>query len=476
MAGSTPPPPLDSPRAAFSLLAAVQITLIFALTLVTVPLPIIGRELDVPQSGLILISAGYGLAFSGLLLFGGRLTDRYGGFRMFVLGLTVFLVASVAGAVSPGFGALVAARFAQGAGAALAAPAAVAVLRALFPDPDRYGRAMATWGGLSVIGATAGTLLSGVVVTWVSWRWLFLVPVLVALFGLLLARRLLPEASPAGRTALDVPGGLLATAGISLLSYGVLASEEHSWSAPAVLGPLTAGVVLLFAFVAVEARVGEPLLPLGFLTDRERVTGLVALTLTSAGTALTFVIIALYLQGVRGWSPMVTSAAFLPYAVALIGTGRVAGRLIASLGARRVAAVGLAIAGVGALLLATLEPRGGFATGVLPGMILLPVGAALSFAATAVLITATAPRRQTGLAGGVMNTAMEFGASVGLVLLVTVATSRTAHLAGDGSAQAVATTSGYAWAFAVSGVLYLVWGGVLALAGPRRVPERAQAQ
>ncbi|MBB4935266.1 MFS family permease [Lipingzhangella halophila] len=467
------PHPPSPARAAFTLLAATQITLIFALTLVTVPLPAIGRELGVPQSGLIMISAGYGLAFSGLLLFGGRLTDRYGGRRLFLLGLVVFLAASVAGAAAPGFASLVTARFAQGVGAALVAPAAVAVLRASLPDAERYGRAMATWGGLSIIGATAGTLVSGFVATWVSWRWMFLVPVLVALVGLLLARRLLPEAPPAGRAALDLPGGLLATAGISLLSYGILVTEEHSWTAPAVLAPLMTGIVLLCAFVAVEARTRDPLLPLGFLADRERAPALVALALTSAGTALLFVLVVLYLQGVQGWTPMATSMAFLPYAVALLGTGRAAGRLIASFGARRVGAAGLAIAGVGALLLSALEPQSSFATGVLPSMVLLPVGAALSFAATAVLITASAPRRQTGLAGGVMNTAMEFGGSAGLVLFVTVATSRTAHLAADGAAQTIATTSGYAGAFAVSGALYLLWGGVLSIAGRTRATGRS---
>ncbi len=466
-------PPSGGPHPwAFALLGATQITLIFALTLVTVPLPTIGAQLGVPQSGMILISAGYGLTFAGLLLFGGRLADRYGGRRLFVLGLVVFLVASAAGALAPDFVTLVAARFSQGAGAALVAPAAVAVLRALFTDPHRYGRAMAAWGGLSIIGATSGTLVAGVVTTWVSWRWMFLAPVLVALAALLLTRRLLPEAPPQGRARLDIPGGLLATAGISLLSYGILVTEEHSWSAPQVLVPLVAGVTLLGAFLAVETRTRDPLLPLGFLTDRNRATALVALALTSAGTALLFVLVVLYLQRIQGWTPMATSAAFVPYAVALLGTGRVAGPLITSLGARRVAAAGLAIAGCGALLLSGLQPNSGFVTAVLPGVLLVPVGAALSFAATAVLVTVTAPPHQSGLAGGVMNTAMESGASAGMVLLVTVATSRTARLAADGAAQDAATTSGYAWAFAACGALLLLWGGVLAVTGRSRRSRR----
>lgn len=186
-----------APGPAFALLGIVQMSLLFTLTSLVVPLPRIGHEFSLDRTDLILLSSAYGLAFSGLLLFGGRVADRFGGRRALTAGLLVFTAASLAALLAPGPGTLLAARFAQGAGAALAAPAAMAVLRAAFPQPAAYGRAMATWGGLSVIGATAGHLLSGVISALASWRLALAVPVVVAALALALAPRLLPG-TPAG--------------------------------------------------------------------------------------------------------------------------------------------------------------------------------------------------------------------------------------------------------------------------------------
>jgi len=191
---------------AFALLGTVQVTLIFTITVVAVPLPVIGRQLSLDGSELVIVSAAYGLSFSGLLLFGGRLADRCGGRRMFFTGLVVFAVASAAAPAPSGFAVLAAARFGQGVGAALVAPAAMVVLRAVFPQPSRYAHAMATWGGLSVLGATAGIVRSGLVAALVSWRWMFAIPLLVAAVALLLTRWLLPAGAPGLRVALDLPG------------------------------------------------------------------------------------------------------------------------------------------------------------------------------------------------------------------------------------------------------------------------------
>ncbi|MCM2422490.1 MFS transporter [Streptomyces sp. RKAG293] len=186
-----------SSKHGFALLGTIQATLIFTIMILMVPLPRIAREFGLDPSQLLLLSAAYGLSFSGLLLLGGRLADRHGGRRMLVVGLSVFAAASAAGVLAPGFTVLTAVRFAQGLGAALTAPAAMALVRALFPAATGYDRAMATWGGLSVLGATAGSLFSGAVTTWVSWRLTFLVPVLVALAGLALAPGCCPPTRPA---------------------------------------------------------------------------------------------------------------------------------------------------------------------------------------------------------------------------------------------------------------------------------------
>ncbi|MEU3574605.1 MFS transporter, partial [Kitasatospora sp. NPDC036755] len=316
----------------FALLGLVQAVLIFTIMILTVPLPLVAREFALGPSGVLLLSAAYGLSFSSLLLLGGRLTDRHGGRPVLRVGLVLLATASIACALAPGYPVLLASRFAQGAGAALTAPAAVAVVRVLHPEPAAYRRAMATWGGLSVLGATVGSVVSGAVAAAVSWRWLFAVPVLVALAGLARSAAL-PSATPAGtRPALDLRGAALATAGVCAASYSLVASTEHGWHSPRTYGPLAAGLALLLAFAAAERRTADPLLPPGFLADRHRATALTAVMATAAGTALTFVLLSLYLQQLRGWSAAATSAAFLPYAAVLLLAGRLAGPLTARFG------------------------------------------------------------------------------------------------------------------------------------------------
>lgn len=425
--------PTRSSRAAFVLLGGVQVTLIFTLAAVAVPLPGIGVEFGVRREELILLSAAYGLTFAGLLLFGGRLADRYGGQRALTAGLLVFGLASVAAPLAPGYGALLAARLTQGVGAALIAPAAMAVLRTVFPSPAAYGGAMATWGGLSVLGATAGNLLSGVISALLSWRWAFAVPLTVTVAALALAPRVLPAATgphsgtggpqhPDRRPRLDLPGALLATAGLASASYGLVLTDAWPWTSGRVLAPLVTGVVLLAMFVGVERRAPDPLLPPRFLLDRRRALGLAATALTAAGTATVFVLFSLHLQDERGWSALRTSTAFVPFAVALLASGRMAGRLIGRYGAPVVTGAGLAVGAVGLVLLSLLGVNDTvpYAYGLLPGFVLLAAGVAASFAGAAVLATDRVPAERTGLAGGVHNTAMETGPTVVFALVLGV--------------------------------------------------------
>ncbi|SDK60299.1 MFS transporter [Streptomyces indicus] len=405
---------------AFALLGTVQVTLIFTLAAISVPLPRIGREFALAQSDLILLSAAYGLTLASLLLFGGRLADRYGGRPVFTAGLVLFAAASVVVPLAPGYAVLLGARFGQGAGAALVAPAAMAVLRTVFPEPAAYGRAMATWGGLNMLGATAGNLLAGVATALWSWRAALAVPVLVAAAALALAPRVLPATTPSPsrsgsrRPGLDLPGALLVTAGVTLASYGLVMSDPYGWTAPGVLVPLLAGALLLAAFLAVELKVRDPLLPPRFLRDGRRAAGLLAVAVTAAGASVTFVALSLQLQESRGWSALETSAVFVPFAAAQLAAGRAAGPMVARIGAARTTATGLAVAAVGLALIALtgLNEQLPYAYGLLPGTLLLPAGAAVAFAGAAVLATDRVPAAQAGLAGGVFNTAMELGASV----------------------------------------------------------------
>jgi MFS family permease len=465
---TAPPAEVSHPARAFALLGTMQVTLVFTITLIAVPLPAIGREFGLGHSSLILVSTAYGLSFSGLLLLGGQLADRRGAHVVLTVGLVVFAVASAVAAAAPGFVVLVAARFAQGAGAALVAPAAMAVLRAIIPDEGKHARALASWGGLSVLGATAGILLSGVVTTWVSWRWMFAVALLVSVVVLVLTPRSLPPVTPSGRAALDLPGAALATAGVTLLSYGLVVTGGHAWSSTAVVVPLVTGLALLTAFAAAELRSRDPLLPPAFLADRRRATALLAIAFSAAGTAVTFLFLALYLQQARGWTPLRTSLAFAPYALSLITVGRLASRLVVRFGARAVAGAGLAIAATGLFLLSQLGPHTAYATGLLPGIVLLPSGAALTFAGAAVLAAGGVPQQQAGLAGGVMNTAMELGPTLGLALLTTVAAARASHATAAGASPQAATTSGYAWALGAAGLAFALLAVLTAIPVPPR--------
>ncbi|MEE4491401.1 MFS transporter [Streptomyces sp. BE230] len=408
--------------AAFALLGSVQATLIFTLAAIAVPLPLIGQEFGLRRPDLILLSASYGLTFAGLLLFGGRLADRYGGRRALTAGLLLFAAASAAAPFAAGIGTLLAARLAQGAAAALVAPAAMAVLRIVFPSPAAYGRAMATWGGLSVLGATAGNLLSGVILAWLSWRWTFAVPLVVAVIALALVSRLLPHTAPHRGRTLDLPGALLATVGITLASYGLVVTDVRPWSSAGVLVPLLDGTVLLGAFLYAERRAHDPLLPGHFLLDQRRALALTAIALSACGTAMTSVVLSLHLQQTRDWSPLQTSAAFVPFAIALIASGRAAGPLVIRYGAGAVTTAGLGTGAAGLALLAAtgLHAHTPYAYGLLPGLVLLSAGAAASFGGAAVLVTEGVPPQQTGLAGGVLNSAMELGPTVLLALLLSL--------------------------------------------------------
>ncbi|MFJ9841516.1 MFS transporter [Kitasatospora sp. NPDC101155] len=439
-------------RSGFALLGVVQAVLIFTIMILTVPLPLVAREFGLGPSGVLLLSAAYGLSFSSLLLLGGRLTDRHGGRRILRSGLLLLGGASIACALAPDYPVLLASRFVQGAGAALTAPAAVALVRVLHPEPAAYRRAMATWGGLSVLGATVGSVVSGAVAAAVSWRWLFTVPVLAVLLGLARSAAL-PAAAPLGRRpALDLRGAVLATAGVCTGSYALVASAEHGWRAPEVLAPLAAALALLLAFAGAERRTADPLLPPGFLADRRRAAALAAVMATAAGTALTFVLLSLYLQQLRGWSAAGTSAAFLPYAAALLLAGRLAGPLVLRYGPVPVTAGGLAAAAGGLGLLAGLAPGSHYATALLPGLLLLPAGAAASFAGAAVLATGGVAPERTGLAAGVFNTAMELGPTAGLAVLMALAATRPSVVGGYAAAFAAAAAGLALTALAVAGL------------------------
>ncbi|WP_249199375.1 MFS transporter [Photobacterium sp. GJ3] len=436
---------------AFALLALIQATLIFTIVMIGIPLPEIGVEFGIHEADLLLASTAYGLSFSGLLLFGGRLTDRFGGRTLLTIGLCLFGLASVGAALSFHFSAMVLMRFLQGAGAAMTAPAAVAILRHLYPEPEDFMRAMATWGGVSVLGGGVGFLASGVVTTWISWRWMFAVPVGVALMGLIAVAGFLPKAAqsrPSVQSGLDLIGAVLATLGIALGSYGLIASGEFAWSSPGVYGPLLSGVALLSLFFVVERQVKSPLLPPGFVREPYRIVGLMGILLASASMGLVTFLLSLFLQIQQHWTPLETAGAFVPYTFTLLLMNRAASGIVSRFGPLKVTCFGLLIGAAGLAWLAGIHSQIEYLSGLLPGIVILTTGTSMMFAGAAVLSTMHVSPHQAGLAGGVMNTSMELGPTLGLASLMAVA------------ALAPDVVRGYSLAFGTAAGVYLVAAGL----------------
>ena len=410
-------PPTTRQHVAFGALALVHAGLIAAISLIALGLPAIREEMGLEETQLTLITAGYGLAFSGLLILGGRLGDAWGPRRTFAAGTALFGVASLAGALAPDYPLLLAARFVQGAGASLAAPAALTLAGALF-GPDRRRWALAVWGSLSAAGAVAGLLLSGPIVAWFGWRWAFAPPVLVSLVTLAAFGAfpdLFPRVAAAPPPRLDAPGGFLVTAGLSALTYGVLALTGET--APQAAWAVTAlGVSLLALFIAVERRTPYPLLPLSFFQTGQRRLALAVIVLAAAASAATGFFLSLFLQRVRGLTPLEASTYFLPMLL-IVAAGSLSGRLMRRFSPMQVATAGLGGTSLSLFLLALWMDRGA-AAAIWPALFLQPLGLGLSFSGPAVAALAGVPDHQRGLAGGVVNTAMEVGPTVGLAALL----------------------------------------------------------
>jgi MFS family permease len=422
-----------STRPAFALLAGMQVVLIAGITVIVVALPAVGREFGVGRAGLALVTAAYGLSFGGLLMLGGRLADLFGRRRTFLAGVLIFGAGSVASAFAPGLAWLAGARFGQGVGAALVAPAALALLGAIYPEPGKRARMLAIWGGVNGIGATFGTLLSGVVVTYVSWRWSFALPAAVAVVVAVLARRVLP-APPPRPARLDLLSAGLITLGISAVSYGFLQAGERPWSSPVVYGGIGAGVAVLVAFFVRESRSNEPLLPPAFLAARRRATGVLGIFVMAGGMATTVFLLSLFFQQELGLSPLETSAAFLPYGVVQVGAGLFAGRLVGRFGSRTVTTARLVLVAFALLLIGAAG-----AGPVAVGLLVFAFGAALVFSGAMVAAVDDVPEEQAGVAGGIVNTAMETGPTVGFAILLSLG-----GLAFDVAAAAFALTAALA--------------------------------
>ncbi|WP_439679324.1 MFS transporter [Embleya sp. MST-111070] len=438
--------------AAFALLAAVQAVLNTSVTITSAAGPDIAADLGLGASGLVWTGAAYTLAFSGLLLLGGRMADRYGRRNAFRAGIALFAAASLAGALVPGGGFLITVRLLQGTGAAVAAPAAMALVGDVFPVEATRRRAMAAWGGLSGVGAALGMQLAGAAATWASWRWSFVALALIGLVVAALAGRYLPAGPTPTRGRVDVLGAALVTGGVALLSLGLVAVGTHGGLAAAVLLPIGAGLVLLLGFAVAENRVAAPLMPLRFLASGRRVGALATGMLAPiAGSSAAF-LMSLYFQRVLGWSALRSALGFVPYTLALIVVSAAGVLIVARLGARRTASLGLITMAIAFLLFGRIDAESAYVGAPLLGMLVLPVGIGLTAASAVVGATRGVSAGDAALAGGAFNTSMLMGPTIGMALFASLADAHT----GTGPSPEQAATDGYVFAFHAAAALFAV--------------------
>jgi EmrB/QacA subfamily drug resistance transporter len=460
--------------AALALVCVAQFVVVLDVTIVAIALPSIQRDLGFSAAGLQWVVTAYVLVFGGFLMLAGRAADLWGRRRWFMAGLSLFATASLACGLARSPLALVAARSVQGLGAAAVAPAALAILTATFLGGRERERAVGVWTAAAAGGGATGWLLGGVLSQGLGWPWVFLVNVPVGALGLALAPVLLSESRErSGSSRLDGSGALTGTAGLALLLYGLTRAGDAGWAAPVTVGAIALALALLAAFLLLEARARDPLLPLGLLRCRDLAgASLVAAALTAATTPPVF-LATLYVQQVQGRSPAEAGMEFPPLNLAVVAGSLLGPRVAAAVGARAAMVAGLVAVAAGAAAMTGIPAAGGGYLGaLLPGFILMGGGlGCASVASTAAGTTATAERR--GLGAGLLNAAAQVGTAIGLAVLVTVATARTGVLARHGVAAPAALVGGFRWAFLGAAAL-AVAGVVAALALVGREPRRAR--
>lgn len=460
-------------RAALIVLCCVQFILVLDDMVVSVALPTIQRDLGFTTAGLAWVVNAYFLAFGGLLLLFGRAADLLGRRRVLLTGVTLFGLASLVCGVAQEPWHLLLGRFVQGAGAAMAAPAALSLITLLFPGTEERARALSIWGGIAGLGSTAGFVISGVLTGLVSWRWIFLINLPVAAVSVVLLPRLLAESRAALRTRLDVPGAVLGTGAALCVVYGLLQAGESGWGDPACFGPLVLGAALAAAFLAVESRTADPLVPLSFLAHRTRaVAGGATLLFSAAFFAMAFLLM-LHLQKVLGYDPLKAGLAYLPYCAAMLAGMWLSSRAVIRLGLRTALVGAFLVSVAGLLLLSGVGAHDGYLSGVLPGMLVTALGCGLSLPALAVGAVTGTTEENAGLGSALLSSVQQVGGAVGVAVLVMLATRRREAVA-EAEGPLRAATEGFSLGLGVAAGLVACGAALIAvLLGKAPGPEEA---
>jgi EmrB/QacA subfamily drug resistance transporter len=461
---------------ALYVLCTGMLMIVLDVTIVNVALPSIQNDLGFSQSNLAWVVNAYLIAFGGLLLLAGRVGDLIGQRRVFLIGLAVFTGASLLCAVSGSQGMLIVARFVQGVGGALTSAVVLGMIVTMFQEPREQAKAIGVYGFVASAGGSIGLLAGGALTQAISWHWIFFINVPIGIATAFFARRLIEDRPGIGlRQGADIPGAVLLTGGLMLGVYTILEVDKQGWGSTQTLGLGAVSIALLAAFVARQARISNPLMPLRLFRSRNVSGANVVQALLVAGMFGMFFLGALYLQQILHYDALEVGLAFLPTSL-VMGTMslRYSERLSTRFGARRTLIPCLVLIGAGLLLFARAPVNGTYVTDILPPLLLLGLGVGAGFPALVTLAMSGATPSDSGLASGIVNTSAQVGGAIGLAVLATLASERTNGLRADGESIASALNSGFHLAYLVGAALV---GVALAIAvGVLRSPAMAETE
>jgi EmrB/QacA subfamily drug resistance transporter len=473
-------PSIPRPWLVLVLVCLAQFMVVLDATIVNVALPSIQRDLNFSPESLQWVINSYTLAFGGLLLLGGRAADLFGRRRLFVAGIVVFTVASLLNGLANSSEWLIAARALQGLGGAMVAPAALSIITTTFAEGAERARALSVWAAIAVGGGAVGLLLGGILTEYLSWEWIFFVNVPVGIAAVLLSLRFVPESRASGRRGIDVWGAVTVTAGLTLLVYAIVQTQEYGWGSLETLGLAGAALALLASFVAIERRAAAPLVRLGIFRTRSLSSANVTMLAVAGAMFAIFFFASLYVQQVLDFGPVEAGLAFLPLTFGIILFSGLAQNLVRRIGVRPVAMAGMAVAALGLVLLAGVSADGSYATDVLPGLLVMSAGLGLTFVPLTLIATTNVREEDAGLASGLFNSSQQVGGALGLAILSTLAANRTESVVSDVDSPSAADrvsalVDGYQVAFATGAGLIALGVVIMALFVRRRHLEAIQA-
>ncbi len=446
-----------------ALLAAIAFLDFVDASIVNIALPSIRSDLGISEQGLVWIPGAYLLTYGGFMLLGGRAADLLGRRRVLVSGIVVIGLSSLVGGFAGSSGVLIAARLAQGAGAALTLPAALSILTTSFKEGSERNTALGVWGGVAGLASAAGVLLGGLLTGGPGWRWVMFVNPIAAMLVLPPIFRLIDGERRRSRLQnFDALGAALATSGMLLLVYALVKAPDVGWGAARTVGEIAGAIGLLVAFVVNERRTRNPLMPLSIF----RIKGLAAADATQlvgiAGLLSMFFFLTLYMQNVLGYSAIQTGAAYLPLCFAVVISSGVSSQLVTRIGTRPVIVVGALIGAVGIYELSRIPVHGSYVSDLLPGLLIVALGLGGVFVGVTTAANAGVPPDKAGLAAALLNSSQQLGGALGLAIFSAIATSRINDLLASGASQPEALTSGFSRAL-VAASLFLLAAAIVGL-------------